>query len=219
MIKTKKISKICSTSSVLRSQDLALRTHSQTYISICTHSFCCSIKEAWFWSSKIEYFYKVFSTVLLWLCETESTPMAVALYWIQKWWRGWGMRRDRPGGVGHVVCQYRAGCSCSLRKTEKQKSLSGLYKPSTQGTGILTRLPGFSVIWYHYLFVYLLNHGFPAFRCWFWCDPIFWPILFTRENQLNNSNLVKVISTCKLFLWSFLKYRLCEMDSLSASSL
>lgn len=57
------------------------------------------------------------------------------------------MQRDGPRGVGHVVCQHRAGCSCRLRKTEKQASLSGLYKTSTQDMGILIRLSGFSVIW------------------------------------------------------------------------
>lgn len=121
--------------------------------------------------------------------------------WIQKWWGGWGLRRDRPWGVGHVVFQHRAGCSCSLRKTE-QKSPSGLHKTSTQGAGILTRLSGFSVVWYFFFF--FLTMDFCLLNCLFWCDLKFRPKMFTKEKQLNNSNLAKAISNWKLFLWSIL---------------
>lgn len=118
--------------------------------------------------------------------------MALVLYWIQKWWRGWGLQRDRSWGVGHVfLC--RAGCSCSLRKTD-QKSPRGLHKTSTQGEGILMRLSGFSVVGY-----ISFNHEFLTRP--FWCDLKIWLMLFTRDKQFDNSNLTKA-SNWKPFPWS-----------------
>ena len=109
--------------------------------------------------------------------------MALVLYWMQKRWRGWGLQRDGPWGVGHVVFLCKAGCSCSLRKTD-QKSPSGLHKTSTQGEGIIMRLSGFSVVWCIFL---TLNSS--LFNHQFWYGLKICLMVFSRDKQLDNSHL------------------------------
>lgn len=53
-------------------------------------------------------------------------------------------------------------------------------------------------------FFFFLTMDFCLLNCLFWYDLKFRPKMFTKEKQLNNSNLAKAISNWKLFLWSIL---------------